>query len=289
MAYAKDKSFDVDGRPFLETIDQSDTIEEHFEQAQSFLQVQKFDAAQKQYEHILSLYPDNVDAQIGLGDIAIMQGQYDKAFKLFAVAAQFVKGKEKPAGIDTGLILALVLAEKSDTPESDLKMAFAISPNDTRVLNALGQLADNEQDWGKAREYYIQALNTGRATPRVLNNMGVSLLMQGRIREAIGKFRQAQSHDNTPASTAYNLSRAYIMMGDYRRALSLSRADDMAALYNDAGIFAMRDQKYALSKCLFQTAIDISPSYNVHAEENIKIANNLSGVPKSCEALSNTK
>lgn len=138
----------------------------------------------------------------------------------------------------------------------------------------MGQAYDRKRNWISALDSYVTALrlshDRGSAVAPVQNNMGMSLMMQGRTLGALQKFKQA--HLAHPDIQLYN--------NNYRLALILSdklgQAIDgldegrMAQLYNDAGFIAQGNGDETRARILYEKAILTSPVYFEIAEQNLK-------------------
>ena len=146
-------------------------------------------------------------------------------------------------------------------------------PDDARIWNAYGRTLDQKRDWIAALDAYMQALSItykkGGNRAAVLNNMGMSLLMQGRRKEALDKFSQAI--DLKPSAKIYknNQRLALMLMGKTEQALDGVTDTRMAVLYNDAGFIAANSGDRAKAKSFYERAIEISPVYFEKAVANL--------------------
>jgi len=165
-----------------------------------------------------------------------------------------------------------------------LKSALDAAPTDERLWSALGKSYDQNKDWIAAQEAYAQALEHGQDWPNAINNMGMSLLMQGRYEKALDKF--AQAAQIAPSKALYDNNRrlTLVLMRQYDRALDDLETDDLetddletddmaesraAQLLNDAGYVAMMQGDRDRAKTLFEYAIARSATYHAKAYANL--------------------
>ena len=173
--------------------------------------------------------------------------------------------------IFNGLVLAEILAGKSQDIEVRLNQALEHDRSDPRLWNALGQFHDGQAAWSAAQDAYIRALKTGKAASAVINNLGMSLLMQGRYDEAAAKFTQAITIK--PSSKLYDNNQRLLMIlqGDYAKALRGLGETRAAHILNDAGYIAMQKEDYTLAETLFERAIETNPTYHDKAYANLAV------------------
>ncbi len=218
-------------------------------------------------------------AMLGLADSALAlswhDGNYaDQARKFYTKIAQIDASKD---GLKRRAENGLLLLDLADfTPKAakkHLHTALKHSQNDARLWNALGKVHDGEQDWLDALDAYIKALTAaksgGQSTAAVVNNMGMSLLMQGRKKEALAKFKQAKKA--SPEMPVYdnNLRLAQTLSGKTDKALKGLSDTRTAQIYNDAGVIAQAQGNKTKAAHLYKKAIKTSPVYFELAEENL--------------------
>lgn len=222
------------------------------------------------------------DSAIGLG--AQKPALMAEAARIYQKLARAYKGKtEQPCKIRAGLYLTKQFG--------DIQTLVQACPNDARIWNAYGQSLDKKQEWLLALDAYMEALKvsykTGANRAAVLNNMGMSLLMQGRHAEALKKFDEAI--DLRPSARIYknNQRLAYMITGQTKAALSGLKDDQMADIYNDAGYIAAKSGRKDAARRLYQKAIDISPVYFQKAVLNLQALNTQSTIKPSPNRVQN--
>jgi Tfp pilus assembly protein PilF len=74
-----------------------------------------------------------------------------------------------------------------------------------RAWAGLGRAHDQRKDWTAAGGAYERGLKANPGSPVILNNQGMSLLLQHRYAEAAAAFEQAIAHDPTLDTARANL------------------------------------------------------------------------------------
>lgn len=184
------------------------------------------------------------------------------------------------ARAEAGLVLLDSIAVSSDdvTAQRDVEarimLAIDVTPSDPRLWNALGQVYDRKQNWFSALDSYVTALrlshDKGATVAPVQNNMGMSLMMQGRTLDALQKFKQA--HTAHPDVQLYdnNYRLALILSDNLGQAVEGLEGVRVAQLYNDAGFIAHGNGDEIRARKLYEKAILTSPVYFEIAEQNLK-------------------
>jgi len=141
------------------------------------------------------------------------------------------------------------------------------------LWHALGRSYDQNNAWIDALDAYVNALSTakenGQSTAAVINNMGMSLLMQGRKKEALVKFKQAAKASPDMPVYDNNLRLAATLSGKTTQALKGLSDTKIAQIYNDAGVIAQAQGEHGNATKFYKKAIEKSPVYFKRAEENL--------------------
>lgn len=218
-----------------------------------------------QQEHWLPLgISDDGDLlHVMMGDAALGLGYHDKAKAHYEAAAPSIARY-------AGTTLARIGLGEAGDVEVALNAALEINMTDIRLWQALGRYHDDAGRWIEAQEIYVRALRSGADHGAVLNNMGMSLLMQGRYSEAQAKFDQATTLDGTVTIYRHNLHITYALQQDYKRMAESLPDSDAAIIYNDAGLLAMRGKRNILAASLLEKALSLSPVHFAIAEANLR-------------------
>lgn len=166
-------------------------------------------------------------------------------------------------------IAALLIGDKS-TAHLQLTQALESDPSLWRAWNALGAYHDGERDWAASEIDYDNALRLQPQDPAILNNLGFSLLMQGRMAESAAALQTALRLEPGSALIETNLRLALAKQGDYRRATAGSNDDkELARALNNVGYVALVRGDYDEAEAYFQQAMQKDPSFNKTAWRNL--------------------
>ena len=175
--------------------------------------------------------------------------------------------------VTSGLLLLDLADYTPKVAKKHLTSALLKNPNDPRLWNALGEIHDGNKDWLEALKVYVKALSVAQknnqSTAAVINNMGMSLLMQGRKKEALNKFKQAKKSQPNMPVYGNNLRLAQTLSDKIDQALNGVNDTRAAQIYNDAGVIAQSQGKTKKAASLYKKAIEISPVYFELAENNL--------------------
>ncbi len=142
----------------------------------------------------------------------------------------------------------------------------AIAPENWKVHNAFGVIADLEGDFTAAREHYTQALKLRPDLAILWNNLGYSVYLLGDYPTAKIYMTRALDMDANLESARANLALIFVREGNYDQALAVySRTDDMAKAYTNVGYLAYQIGEYDKAEELLEQAIRRSPTYNKSA------------------------
>ncbi|MGH6892698.1 MAG: tetratricopeptide repeat protein, partial [Dongiaceae bacterium] len=94
-----------------------------------------------------------------------------------------------------GMGLSLMALDDFNTAKPQLDRAVAADPNLWRSWMALGRVHDGNKNWSEAEAVYAKALALQPESPIVVNNIGMSLMLQHRYPEAAQAFERALATD----------------------------------------------------------------------------------------------
>ena len=126
---------------------------------------------------------------------------------------------------DSHYYLARYYQERGNHGEAikEFEKTLAIDPENAKALNAMGVSYDFLKEFRHASDCYQAALKLDPNSANIYyNNIGQSLLLQGKYTEAIEAFKKAAAYDEDfPAARVHNnLGRAYTMAGQHDLALA---------------------------------------------------------------------
>jgi len=213
-------------------------------------------------------------ARLGTGQSLLALGKFEKAAKVFW--GKPISDEDLNEDFELGKIISGIYTDRYDNVEVAIHDGMMIDPDDARLWNAKGRWHDGRAEWMDALSCYVSAMNTGKWRSSTINNMGMSLLLQGRFAEAKDKFKQ--SIDLNPDSIVYdnNLRMAHILTDNFGAALKDIGDSRAADLLNDAGFVSANRGKKKLAEKLFRKALDISPVFHPDAQANL---DNLTRLP----------
>ena len=231
---------------------------------------ERYADSQDLYAQIITRDADNLSALIGYGDATIANGQFDLALAHFTALNEKQLDEDAQLQVNAGLTLAVIWSGEAEDPLSLVNIALRDNQEDPRLWSAKGQLLDRYELWLDAQDAYVKALKTGKVNSGTINNMGMSLLRQGRYAEARLKFEQAMELREDARLYDNNRRMTLFLEGQLIEGLEALPDDRASSLLNDAGFIAMNQGDFDRAQTLFEKALDISPSYHVKASENLK-------------------
>ncbi|MDI6801245.1 MAG: tetratricopeptide repeat protein [Thermodesulfovibrionales bacterium] len=149
-----------------------------------------------------------------------------------------------------------------------LHKAYQIDPDNHNVLNSLGLVHLQLEEFEKAKEFFLKALSINPDSSDAHHNLGIASISTGHFQDAADSFKKALSNPlyHTPEKSLYMLGVAFYRMKQYDVAInafkdSIKRAPvfslpyyGLALAYNKTGRY--RDAATAIAK-----AIEIDPAY----------------------------
>ncbi|MGI9259007.1 MAG: tetratricopeptide repeat protein [Gammaproteobacteria bacterium] len=174
------------------------------------------------------------------------------------------------AGALEGAGLEYLELKATEEAREHLTAAIEVDPDLWRVHNALGILADQENDHASAIGHFANALNINVNSPMILNNIGFSRYLSGDLEQAARDFYKATElqPDYQPAWS--NLGLVYARQGWYADAVSmLGRSVDTPVAFNNVGFIASENGDLHEAEQLLSEAIRLSPTYYKDAYQNL--------------------
>jgi Flp pilus assembly protein TadD len=175
------------------------------------------DAAVNFYNKALEKTPDNVEAFLGLAEVYI-------DLKLLDAASEYIK-KAENIGCDISRSSYLrgkicLLSGDSLCAEKEFLKSTSIDS-----MNALGAVYDNRGDHKKAQILYKQVIVREPNYIDAYNNIGLSLMLCDKYKEAIFYLENACALPGTNMAYRSNLALAYGLHGDLEKAKSIYAQD----------------------------------------------------------------
>lgn len=144
-------------------------------------QEKNYDLSKNKYRTVLGREPNNRDALLGLGAVAIVKQDYNSARQAYM---QLLKLDPKDA-IANAAMHNLETETLSTTSESKLKFLIRQQPESAPLYFALGNLYSRQQKWPEAQRAYFSAWEKDNKNADYVYNLAVSL-------DRINKKEQAE-------------------------------------------------------------------------------------------------
>lgn len=239
------------------------------EEAEQDLAAGRYAAARAKFGRVLAMNPEDPRATTGLAEAVLALGNPAGAFEAFS---SVVDVPEQRARALQGQGLALLAMGRGAEAEPALLAAVAADPGLWRAWNALGGQRDAAADWAGAAQAYDRALAAeGADTTVVLNNRGMSFMLQQRHAEAAATFAEALRRDPGQETVRTNLRVALAWLGRYAEAEAGIAPGTAGEAYNNIGYVAMLRRDYTVAESYLLRAMEASPSYNQQAAENLRL------------------
>ncbi|WP_444996613.1 protein kinase domain-containing protein [Aliikangiella sp. IMCC44359] len=190
--------------------------------------IENANKAEKLYEKILAIYPDEITSYLSLAKLHSLQGRMGTALASYQLALMRSPNNQK---IYTGIANIYEKSNQLDKAEENLLKSININPNDWNNHNNLGSFYIRQNRYQDAIKPFkkVVALTPGNSWG--YNNLGVSYWYLNQTNETIKYFRQSLSikedytiYKNTASLYYYqhNFEQAIKM---YEKALELNQKD----------------------------------------------------------------
>jgi Flp pilus assembly protein TadD len=174
------------------------------------------------YGRALQAEPEGPEARQGLGETYLMMGASEEA------AAQFrdlLAHRPSDQAARRGLASALIAMNQPELAQQQLEMALQADARDYRALNALGVVLDMQGRHADAQREYRRGIGMAPDFAALRSNFGLSLAICGEAGQAIDVLAPLASRSAADVRIRQNLAFAYVMAGDFEKALQLGRQD----------------------------------------------------------------
>ncbi len=237
--------------------------------AQTKFEAENYRGALEDFLKVSAYEPGRQDSRLGVANSYLALGYYERAARIFWHPDPVWTDGDYANDVALGKTLSGIYTGRYDNIETAINDGMTLEPNDARLWNAKGRWHDGRGEWMDALSCYVAAMELGQSRSGTINNMGMSLLMQGRQIEAEEKF--AQAVDLSPDTEIYdnNLRMVYILKGDLTQALDDISDKRAANILNDAGYVAYNRGNFSKAETLFSKALDLSPVFHADAQANL--------------------
>ncbi|MDA7085779.1 tetratricopeptide repeat protein [Pseudomonas sp. SA3-5] len=211
--------------------------------------------AEMAFGEVLTNQPDNLDALAEMGMLRLAQRDHKGAQDLLFKAVEL---DQRRLGSDKG------------SPH-DVAALKVDSKSPLKVYNALGVLADLNNDFPLSEAYYRLAMLIEPRSVLVQNSLGYSYYMAGQWPDAERTYQRGISYDASYKPLWRNYGLLLARMGRYEEALSaFEQISNRAQASNDVGYVCLLEGKLDDAEQFFRSAIEQSPAHYDMAWENLK-------------------
>ncbi|GHU12394.1 hypothetical protein FACS189449_05960 [Alphaproteobacteria bacterium] len=175
------------------------------------------EAAISLYNKTIKTNPNDPEGYLGLAESYIDKNLLDAASE-YVKKAEKVDGDPKKIAYIRGKIL-LVSGDDAAAEKEFLKYETADS------MNALGAIYDNREQHSKAQNLYKRVIAKSPDYMDAYNNMGLSLLVCKKYKEAISYLENACSFPEANVAFRSNLAFAYALSGNIQKARDVFAQD----------------------------------------------------------------
>jgi tetratricopeptide (TPR) repeat protein len=267
--------------------EQADSPDQAMRMAAMAYQAGALDQALYQYLRAIELDPERHEALVWVGRIHRERGNNHLAELAFADVLQS-QPDNATALAEMGLLQlamrrpesAREMLEKAQAADQQrLGGSAAQAPSGLkvdgasplRVYNGLGVLADLDNDFERAAQYYRLAQQIEPRSPLVANSQAYSAYLAGDWAEAEAQYRRGISYDGRYEPLWRNYGLLLARMGRYEEALSIfEQVEGRAEASNDVGYICLIEGKLDVAEQFFRSAIDLSPAHFEMAWENLR-------------------
>jgi Flp pilus assembly protein TadD len=179
--------------------------------------------------------------------------------------------RERPRDPETLVLRGTIYRERGMWPdaEKDLLDALRLDDRSAEAHAALGILYDVTFRPALAEPQHRAAARLAPENPSTLNNLGFSLFLRGKYREAIEQYEKAASLDPTSRRVRTNLGFACAASGDLRRAAhEFEMGGTAAEAKNNLGFAYERRGDLQRAYDLYLEATTLDPK-STHARGNL--------------------
>jgi tetratricopeptide (TPR) repeat protein len=181
-----------------------------------YLGLNRMEEAEQQFQKVLAIEPNNLDAAYGMAEIAVFQGNYSEGTDLFERSLAV-----NPDSRRALLSLSLLHEEASEPSRSlfYLNQALENYPQDQEVLNFAIHYYNRNEDWSMAESIALKwlALNPENRTIPIL--LGTIYNRMNRHEDAVSYFKKAVSIHQEDPLVWYLLGRSFMGLGQFDDAL----------------------------------------------------------------------
>jgi tetratricopeptide (TPR) repeat protein len=162
-------------------------------------------------EALIRIHPTVSEYSYLLGVARLQIGDMGGAVEALELSLALEPGRPLPW---VALGSALVLQKQYEKAREALRRSLRLDPESTEALAALAEAEEGLGEYDQAEEHAAQALARQANHPRALMALGLVRMRQLRYEEARDVFLQTVSHEPGLSKAHYQLSLAFVRLGD---------------------------------------------------------------------------
>ncbi|MBX3422506.1 MAG: tetratricopeptide repeat protein [Pirellulaceae bacterium] len=186
--------------------------------------LERYDEGLEQFEEAIRIRPNFAPAYNNMASGAMSQKKWQVAEGFLRKALAIDRNNSNALA---NLAFVQIELSKFDEAEKLLKRSVELDPYSILALKSLSRLETRRGDSAKAMQYLQQALAVDRQSPEVHSEMGIVLLAEGKLVEAVGEFEESLRLRPTQILIANNL--AWILATGPDSVIRPQRAIELAA------------------------------------------------------------
>lgn len=230
--------------------------------ARSLLNTRDFAKAEPELNALAKSFPNSAPIQAALGDLYLLQENFDDARRAFDRARQL-----DPASTEglTGLIALDLVGKKPQAARARIDAAVAASPRNAAVLMVAATTYQALGDTSKTEEMLTRAVQIDGSNLQAFMSLGQHYYRSGRIAEGKAAFEKVLAQDPRSAGAQTMLGILVSREGKedearrwYEKALESNPRAAVAA-NNLAWLYVKRNEKLDVALQLAQTAKSVMP------------------------------
>lgn len=158
--------------------------------------------AKAAYRKVLNSRPDSRDARLGIAAIAVIEGNYETAYRHYLYLLQ----QNPKDQVVNAALFNLQGNVGGSVNESQLKLSLDQNPDSPQIHFSLGSFYAGQSRWPEAQQAFFDAYNADKGNADYAYNLAVSLDQMGQAKSALSYYRIAlKLADKT--SVSFNTSR----------------------------------------------------------------------------------
>ncbi len=146
-----------------------------------------FLTAKSAYQKVLNRRSDSRDARLGIAAIAVMEGNYDTAYRHYIYLLQ----QNPKDQVVNAALFNLQGNANGGVNESQLKLLLDQNPDSPQVHFSLGSFYAGQSRWPEAQQAFFNAYSGDKDNADYAYNLAVSLDQLGQVKPAASYYRTA--------------------------------------------------------------------------------------------------